>query len=164
MYNNSALYAAKRPHCFEIGSVGLHSKNLLGPECCRHFTNTVNGSLDSLTFETMVEDMLESLLDFFEQLGDEENVHTDFDVTYSSGVLTVHFGPNHGTYVINKQTPNKQIWLSSPTSGPKRYDLMGNDWVYSHDGVPMLRLLSEEISTILGKSVNLYKVIKLKET
>ena len=31
-----------------------------------------------------------------------------------SGVLTVKVG-DHGTYVINKQTPNKQIWLSSPT-------------------------------------------------
>ena len=24
--------------------------------------------------------------------------------------------------MINKQTPNRQIWLSSPVSGPKRYD------------------------------------------
>jgi hypothetical protein len=30
-----------------------------------------------------------------------------------SGVLTVKLG-KHGTYVINKQTPNRQIWLSSP--------------------------------------------------
>lgn len=30
-----------------------------------------------------------------------------------SGVLTLKLG-SHGTYVINKQPPNKQIWLSSP--------------------------------------------------
>ena len=30
-----------------------------------------------------------------------------------SGVLTLKLG-NKGTYVINKQPPNKQIWLSSP--------------------------------------------------
>jgi frataxin-like iron-binding protein CyaY len=30
-----------------------------------------------------------------------------------SGVLTVRLG-RHGTFVINKQTPNRQIWLSSP--------------------------------------------------
>ena len=30
-----------------------------------------------------------------------------------SGVLTVRLGDN-GTYVLNKQPPNKQIWLSSP--------------------------------------------------
>lgn len=29
------------------------------------------------------------------------------------GVLTVQLG-SKGTYVINKQTPNRQIWLSSP--------------------------------------------------
>lgn len=40
-------------------------------------------------------------------------------VRTQSGVLTVNVGGNHGTYVINKQTPNKQIWLSSPT----RWDL-----------------------------------------
>ena len=31
-----------------------------------------------------------------------------------AGVLTVKMGSDLGTYVINKQTPNKQIWLSSP--------------------------------------------------
>lgn len=30
-----------------------------------------------------------------------------------SGVLTLTLG-DKGTYVINKQPPNKQIWLSSP--------------------------------------------------
>ena len=29
------------------------------------------------------------------------------------GVLTVKLGQK-GTYVINKQTPNRQIWMSSP--------------------------------------------------
>lgn len=32
-----------------------------------------------------------------------------------------------GTYVLNKQPPNKQIWLSSPISGPKRYDWVAYD-------------------------------------
>ncbi|KAF7284339.1 hypothetical protein GWI33_022321 [Rhynchophorus ferrugineus] len=43
------------------------------------------------------------------------------DVSYGAGVLTIDLG-KFGTYVINKQSPNKQIWLSSPTSGPKRLD------------------------------------------
>jgi frataxin-like iron-binding protein CyaY len=34
-------------------------------------------------------------------------------VSLQQGVLTVRLG-KHGTYVINKQTPNRQIWLSSP--------------------------------------------------
>lgn len=34
---------------------------------------------------------------------------------HQSGVLTLKLD-EHGTYVINKQPPNKQIWLSSPIS------------------------------------------------
>lgn len=34
-------------------------------------------------------------------------------MTRQSGVLTLKLG-DKGTYVINKQPPNKQIWLSSP--------------------------------------------------
>lgn len=36
-------------------------------------------------------------------------------------MLTLRLG-ELGTYVINKQTPNRQIWMSSPMSGPVRYD------------------------------------------
>jgi frataxin len=63
----------------------------------------------------------------------------------------------HGTYVINKQPPNKQIWLSSPISGPKRYDYVvtseGQDskqdtatggWVYLRDGTYLTELLQQE--------------------
>jgi frataxin len=38
-------------------------------------------------------------------------IHVPIDK--QSGVLTLKLGAN-GTYVINKQPPNKQIWLSSP--------------------------------------------------
>ena len=47
----------------------------------------------------------------------------DADVTLASGVLTASI-PGHGTFVINKQTPNRQIWLSSPFSGPARFDFV----------------------------------------
>lgn len=66
-----------------------------------------------------------------------------------SGVLTIKLG-KHGTYVINKQTPNRQIWLSSPTSGPKRYDYINKTWIYRHDGVSLYKLLDAEIPKIVG--------------
>ena len=40
-----------------------------------------------------------------------------------------------GTYVINKQRPALQIWVSSPVSGPAKYDYVeipgqqGHKWV-----------------------------------
>lgn len=69
------------------------------------------------------------------------------------GVLTVKFGEPHGTYVINRQTPNKQIWLSSPKSGPKRYDFVNSQWVYKHDGKTLHELLNNEIPTIVKVAV-----------
>ena len=49
----------------------------------------------------------------------DENTVVD-DVNYSSGVLKLDFNSEEGkkTYVLNKQAPNKQLWLSSPFSGP----------------------------------------------
>lgn len=72
-------------------------------------------------------------------------------------MLTLKFPPL-GTYVLNKQPPNKQIWLSSPTSGPKRYDYVirdegqdskegtaAGDWVYLRDMSKLQDLLLEEL-------------------
>jgi frataxin len=63
-----------------------------------------------------------------------------------------------GTYVINKQPPNKQIWLSSPLSGPKRYDwcVIGEGqadkegtgqgrWIYARDGSSLDEVILEEL-------------------
>lgn len=68
-----------------------------------------------------------------------------------------------GTYVINKQPPNKQIWLSSPVSGPKRYDwcVLGDgqtdkegtasgDWIYTRDGTSLGKLILDELDVDVG--------------
>ena len=64
------------------------------------------------------------------------------------------FGDPYGTYVLNRQTPNKQIWLSSPKSGPKRYDFINNKWIYKHDGKSLHELLDAEIPDITKSSVS----------
>lgn len=75
------------------------------------------------------------------------------------GVLTVQLGEPYGTYVINRQTPNKQIWLSSPKSGPKRYDFIKTQWIYKHDGVSLHELLTAELSKIVSIDVNFSKCV-----
>ncbi|CAG4916968.1 unnamed protein product [Colias eurytheme] len=107
--------------------------------------------IEQAVFEDICNETLESLCDYFEEIIDRTSNLKGADVTFSDGVLTVYLGPSHGTYVINRQTPNKQIWLSSPVSGPKRYDLVlknGGYWIYKQDGVPLHRLLQDEISKI----------------
>lgn len=82
-----------------------------------------------------------------------------FVIVQQNGVLNVYLA-KHGTYVINKQTPNRQIWLSSPKSGPKRYDYVEGSWVYSHDGISLNELLSRELSTILNQDVSLVTFVE----
>ncbi|KAI4926531.1 hypothetical protein J4E85_006825 [Alternaria conjuncta] len=78
------------------------------------------------------------------------------EVDYSAGVLEVTFQEN--TFVLNKQPPNKQIWLSSPISGPKRFDWVVaqegmdfkegggiGDWVYMRDGSSLTEILRKEL-------------------
>eukprot|EP00123_Amoebidium_parasiticum_P020326 comp4759_c0_seq1/m.897 comp4759_c0_seq1/g.897 ORF comp4759_c0_seq1/g.897 comp4759_c0_seq1/m.897 type:complete len:184 (-) comp4759_c0_seq1:62-613(-) len=104
-------------------------------------------------YHKLADETMHQLTDFFDGLVEDEG-DSSMDVSYGSGVLTVVLG-KHGTYVINKQTPNRQIWLSSPICGPRRYDYhhKGNEWVYSHDGVAMHTLLSNELSKIFGKEI-----------
>nr|XP_031532972.1 frataxin, mitochondrial [Vicugna pacos] len=113
------------------------------------------GSLDDTTYERLAEETLDSLAEFFEELADKPYTLEDYDVSFGSGVLTVKLGGDLGTYVINKQTPNKQIWLSSPSSGPKRYDWTGKNWVYSHDGVSLHELLARELTQALKTKLDL---------
>jgi len=97
---------------------------------------------------------MDALVDKLEQLQEEQE---DVDVEYSAGVLTLKFPPT-GTYVINKQPPNKQIWLSSPRSGPKRYDWVilsegqdskegtgAGDWIYLRDMSTLSNLMLTEV-------------------
>lgn len=77
-------------------------------------------------------------------------------------MLTVNFGNPYGIYVINRQSPNQQIWLSSPTSGPKRYDLIKEGsgyWLYKHDGVSMHELLQKEIKEIVKHDVDFLNLV-----
>ena len=64
--------------------------------------------------------------------------------------------------MINKQPPNKQIWLSSPVSGPKRFDWVvlgegmhqkegcgSGEWVYLRDGSTLSDLVRREMGAIV---------------
>ncbi|MCJ1453553.1 Mitochondrial chaperone Frataxin [Mycoblastus sanguinarius] len=101
---------------------------------------------------------IDTLVSHLEELQEERE---DVDVEYSAGVLTLLFPPA-GTYVLNKQPPNKQIWLSSPVSGPKRFDWVASrdgatgegKWIYLRDGSTLSGLLEEEV----GVSVDMEEV------
>ncbi|KAG6048279.1 hypothetical protein E4U39_007525 [Claviceps sp. Clav50 group G5] len=117
--------------------------------------------LSERAYHELADLYLESLLSEFEQ---QQDSREDVDVEYSAGVMTITVA-NKGTYVINKQPPNKQIWLSSPISGPKRYDwcVIGEGqtekegtgkgtWVYARDGVSLSELIFQELGVVIEEA------------
>jgi frataxin len=68
------------------------------------------------------------------------------DTELHSGILTLSLETG-GQYVINKHTPNRQIWMSSPVSGASHYDLADGRWLSTRDP-------SKALPTILAAELN----------
>ncbi|XP_039683021.1 frataxin, mitochondrial [Medicago truncatula] len=77
-----------------------------------------------------------------------------FDIDYANDVLTVKLG-ELGTYVLNKQTPNRQLWLSSPVSGPSRFDWdqVTKAWIYRRNKANLYKILEDELEQLCGKPI-----------
>ncbi|CAM9895593.1 unnamed protein product [Ascophyllum nodosum] len=90
-------------------------------------------------FHAVADEELEGIQDAVE-IALEEGFDEEFDCNLSQGVLNIIVG-DRGTWVLNKQSPNRQIWWSSPTSGPMRfeYDADSQRWVNTRDGNTELR-------------------------
>jgi len=119
--------------CQPSVALQAHQNPLAG---CRLFNS--EAEFHSVADETLdaIQDAME---EFFEEIGGD-----DLEVNCASGVLTLSLPP-HGTWVINKQTPNRQLWWSSPVSGPRRYEYEDGQWVFTRS--------SEEAPLTLGDAL-----------
>lgn len=88
--------------------------------------------------------------------GEADAFGDDFDAETDGGVVRLHLG-EAGGYVVNTQTPNRQIWLSSPVSGPWRYDWdrESGEWRATRDGHRLFELLERELKEIAGDGVEI---------
>ncbi|KAJ3276249.1 hypothetical protein HDV01_005697 [Terramyces sp. JEL0728] len=113
----------------------------------------LNSTLTESEYHKYADIYFDNLVEYLEDFGDQTSIQ-GYDVLYSSGVMTLKLGEK-GTYVVNKQPPNKQIWLSSPMSGPKRFDLNSTKdmWVYSRTGIGINDLLDRELSELLSSKI-----------
>ena len=96
-------------------------------------------------YVALADECLDTILERADELSDERD---DVEVELSSGVLTLKIAET-GTWVLNKQVPNKQIWLSSPVSGPCRYEYDGEKWTHTRDGPSLAELLERELGLIM---------------
>ncbi len=130
-------------------------------------TQNKNCFLPYKTFATNIE-----LSDFIRKVDDTLNDITDqldeldLDITdniaLAGGVLKLSFA-NTRHYVLNIQRPNKQLWFSSPFSGPQRfeYDSESNTWKNIRDNKELYSILNEEINVILKEAGDKTKSVEL---
>ncbi|KRX17519.1 Histidine triad nucleotide-binding protein 1, partial [Trichinella nelsoni] len=100
-------------------------------------------------FDKKADGVLQAFFDFFQSLPDLfPTLPPDFDVYCENGILTLNLGGTYGTYVMHKQTECRQIWVASPYSGPKYYELVNGKWVDSKSGGILTEQLSEELGMV----------------
>ncbi len=102
-------------------------------------------------FEIMVEKAIENL---FEATMREIGHMAEVDL--EGGILNIELDDGR-VFIINKHSPNRQIWLSSPLSGAHHFsfDQGSGEWVSTRDSGQLLNLLEDELSSIKGGTVNL---------
>lgn len=105
-------------------------------------------SLDESRFSALADDILNRIADAVDDaLGDE------IEVEIQGGILTLSL-PGGGQYVINKHAPNRQIWLSSPSSGATHFDHADGAWVSTRDAAVRLdEVLAGELKERFGVPV-----------
>jgi frataxin len=120
-------------------------------------------------FHRIADRSLDEIHDLMSVLeADDISLDEDVEISMSQGVLKLDLGKKVGIWVINKQTPNRQLWWSSPISGPKRYEYAhhvvdercdeifnkqvstcsieyASKWFNTKDKSPLMTLLRDEI-------------------
>ncbi|KAI9364528.1 hypothetical protein BD770DRAFT_378316 [Pilaira anomala] len=161
----NALIQSKR-----IPSIARQFQPLVSVSAARHFNTTCVSwnqyTITDLTTERyhrLSDEILEHMCSKLEELVDETDLK-GYDVEFNQGVLTISVG-EHGTYVLNKQPPNHQIWLSSPISGPQRYDFdeKHHKWFYHRDNHTLDEVLNTELSKAFGQQIDLLEGFEPEE-
>eukprot|EP00310_Coccolithus_braarudii_P015017 CAMPEP_0183353504 /NCGR_PEP_ID=MMETSP0164_2-20130417/33290_1 /TAXON_ID=221442 /ORGANISM="Coccolithus pelagicus ssp braarudi, Strain PLY182g" /LENGTH=150 /DNA_ID=CAMNT_0025526179 /DNA_START=17 /DNA_END=469 /DNA_ORIENTATION=+ len=100
-------------------------------------------------YHRVSESTLQNLQEVLENFADS-NRDADVDVDYAADVLSFNVGER--AFVVNKQAPNKQLWLSSPVRGPLRYDFCMSDaaWLNTRDQHELLVALADDVEHLCG--------------
>ncbi len=100
--------------------------------------------METSQFITFVDEKLENLAELIEQT---DTNYTLEDVEYQDGVLTLTLEDDR-QYVINRHTPSRQIWLSSPVSGAGHFSHQQDDCWIDSKGRDLYKLLKEELQQV----------------
>jgi CyaY protein len=90
-------------------------------------------------FSIRVKNILDNIVDEIERQDPGGNI----DIDLNGGILTLV--TDKGVFVINKQSAVKEIWLSSPISGPYHFIYKNGIWK-SRSGAELFKILTDELT------------------
>lgn len=97
-------------------------------------------------------EVCEKTLEIIQDRLEESDMNkSNVEVNLISGNLKFAVGTKN--FVLNKQTPTRQLWLSSPVSGPHKYDFDVEKKRWVSKGDTLENLLSIQISDLCGKKI-----------
>eukprot|EP01041_Mallomonas_annulata_P005963 gene5963-12034_t len=108
-------------------------------------------SLTKAEFHILADQLINDIQD---RLSVIEEQLEECDVNSGAGVLNINLGPS-GHWVINKQSPNSQIWWSSPVSGPLRFEYKDGAWRSTRDSSLLIDRLRSEFKELTGIDIML---------
>ncbi|EST09380.1 Frataxin/CyaY [Kalmanozyma brasiliensis GHG001] len=173
---SSTAQASNRPSTVQARVQLISNRSFSTSQKWAHPTAKYTASpLTDGEYHKLSNHVLDSLTETFEMLLEEADIEaleedarsknqgatrgspaSEWDIECASGVMNLRCGV-HGIWVINKQPPNKQIWLSSPKSGPKRfdYDADSKTWFCLKEGETstLHEILQEELSQVFDTDV-----------
>lgn len=83
------------------------------------------------------------ILDNIAQDIENQDPGGEIDLDLNDGILTLI--TEKGIFVINKQSAAREIWLSSPVSGPYHFAYTGQSW-QARKGVELFDVLTKELN------------------
>ena len=82
-----------------------------------------------------------------------ESADTDIDVETNGGILTLEFA-NRGKIIVNRQTPNREIWVAAK-SGGFHFHFDGAAWCDTRTGESLASLLSRVVAEQSGSVMSI---------
>jgi frataxin len=85
---------------------------------------------------------------------DKNNYPFIKNIELNDNILTIDLN-NDKTYILNINKINKQLWLSSPFSGPKRfeYDKKTNQWLdINNYKINLYKILNNEFNNLIKQN------------
>ena len=110
--------------------------------------------MDEGAFQVLADATLRDLMARLDQ-----DLGEDAEVDLSGGILTIEL-ESGAKYIVNKQAPNREIWLASPVSGGWHFAHAGGDggpgnWRSTKDGTSLAALLAQELAAATGIELEL---------